>query len=442
MFDFLSRNLSRVIEWVKGQANVTPETVASVMAQIKESFIDADVPYATVEAFLGEVEKKIDLERVRKAANPGHYLIKQIHTELVALLGGANQTVGLSYVLPATCIVLGLQGAGKTTTVAKLMLSVQKEAQKRGKKRTILCTSLDYYRPAARQQLAILAESLGIEYYEPRATTPVEAAREVLAYRKNGGYELLFVDTAGRLHVDNEMLLELIECQRILQAQYRLLVLDSMTGQESLNVARAFDQALSITGAVLSKADSDARGGAAVGFYHTIKKPIYYVGTGERVADLETFVPDRVASRLIGMGDLATLLEHADDMVGRKDQEDVARTFMSGTFTLKDFAQQMDMVASMGSFQKLLSYLPGVQNISADQIAQGQREMKKFRAIINSMTPRERIMPEILNGSRKKRIAGGAGVDVADVNALLQRFELSKQSARMFRKMGKFGKFS
>lgn len=425
---------------MKGQANVSEETVDKVIAQIEEAFIDADVPYDVVRSFLLSVRGKIDIARVKKAANPGHFLIKLVHTELVTLLGGTSQTTGLSYVLPATIMMIGLQGAGKTTTLAKLVHLVQKEAAKRGKKRTILCASVDYYRPAAREQLKILANSLGADYYESPEKTVAAAARDIAAYRKAHGYELLFFDTAGRLHVDNEMLAELRECQTILQAQYRLLVLDAMTGQESLSVARAFDQVVGLTGAVLSKIDSDARGGAAIAFYTTIHKPIFYVGVGEKIADIEPFVPERIASRLIGMGDLATLLDHADDMVGVKDQEEAARRFMSGSFSLIDFAQQIDMVTSMGSLQKLARYLPGVQNVSPTQIEQGQREMKSFRAIINSMTPKERIMPEILNGSRKKRIADGAGVTPADVNALLQKFEQTKQYAKMVRKMGKFGK--
>jgi signal recognition particle subunit SRP54 len=303
----------------------------------------------------------------------------------------------------------------------------------------VLLASVDYYRPAAIEQLKVLAKSVGVDFYAPEgfgltSGEPVKAAKNIYNYFKNNNYHVLILDTAGRLHVDENMLEELKNIDKLLTPRYKFLVLDAMTGQESLTVAHAFENAVGFNSAILTKMDSDARGGAAFAFKYEIKKPISFVGSGEKIDDLESFIPERMASRILGMGDILTLIEKTENSINLQDQQDAAKKFMSGGFNLQDFADQMGMVSKVGSLQKIAKYLPGVGNISPEMLEKSEKEMKKFKAIISSMNKKERILPQILDASRKRRIAKGAGVVVEDVNILLQRFEQSKQFAKMFKK--------
>ena len=438
MFDFLSQKFSGILGWVKDKGRLTEKNVSDATTQVREALLDADVPLNVIDDFLNQVQKEIIGQKINSKLNAGQTLIKIVHDKLLEFLGGKNSLVLSSFQIPSVIMVMGLQGSGKTTTIAKLAHFVLKQAKKKGKRRRILFASVDFYRPAAVEQLSILAKQVGVDFYSASSNDPVCAASEIYKHFKSNSYELLFLDTAGRLHIDSNMMEELISLNTKVAPKYKVLVLDSMTGQESLNVARAFDQSVGFDTAILSKMDSDARGGAAFAFKYSLKKSISFVGNGEKIEDLESFIPDRMATRILGMGDVLSLVEKAEEAINKDDQKNMAKRIMSGGFSLIDFAGQMDMINKMGSFQKIMKYLPGMGNVSGDMMEKGQDEMKKFRAIISSMNKKEQLMPGILDGSRKKRIAKGAGVQAQDVNQLLQKFEQSKQFVKMFKNKGQF----
>ncbi len=299
--------------------------------------------------------------------------------------------------------------------------------------------SVDFYRPAAVEQLAVVAKQAGVDFYRASAKKPFDAALEIYRQWQNERYEILLLDTAGRLHIDNEMLQELQAIDRKLKPKQKLLVLDAMTGQESLAVARAFDQAIGFHAAILSKTDSDSRGGAAFSFRYALKKPIVFIGTGEKVDDLDRFHPERVASRMLGMGDIQTLIERAEEKIKQSEQDAMANSFERGELTLQDFAQQMDMVNRLGSLSSVMKYIPGMGGqVSSGALEEGEREMKRFRAIISSMTLKERLYPRLLKGSRRSRVAGGAGVAASEVDKLLSRFDQMRQYAKLIKKSGGF----
>jgi len=439
MFDFVSRKISSIFSWVRGGGKFGAAELEKLFTQLEETLLEADVPYEVIQSFLAGLRSKIDLAVLAKTANPANVLIKYVHQQLITLLSGpAGSNEVPSFVIPSTFLFLGLQGAGKTTTLAKMARYLKNQAKKRGKERKILCASVDYYRPAAREQLKVLAAQVGIDYFEATSTQPVKAAAEIVQYARSKGYEHLLFDTAGRLQISEDMMTELRAVVKVVEPKYKVLVLDGMTGQESLAVARTFNTAVGFDGAIMSKCDSDARGGCALAFRALLSKPIWFVGIGEKLDDLEGFVPERMVSRLIGMGDIATLLEKADDVVDRAEQERVANRLMGGDFSLQDFLEQMTMVSQVGALQTLARYLPGVSQLSPEMLEKGQQEMKRFRAIISSMTKKERLVPSILNGDRRKRIAAGSGVTVQDVNHLIEKFEQSKQFVKMFKNKGRF----
>lgn len=441
MFDFLSQKFSGILGWLKDRGRLTEETIAQALDQVRDALLEADVPHDIVEIFLKQVKDKVVGAKTQQALNPGQQMIKVVHEELLAFLGGANAAPVASFQIPSVIMVMGLQGSGKTTTIAKLAHWVVQQAKNRGKKRRILLASVDFYRPAAIDQLEILAKQVEVDFYRAKNTDTRLAAREIQDHFKNNGYELLFLDTAGRLHVDDTMMQELVDITGKLAPKHKILVLDAMTGQGSLNVARAFDRAIGFDAAILSKMDSDTRGGAAFAFRFALKKPIMFVGIGEKMGDLENFAPDRMATRILGMGDILTLIERASETIDQNDQEMMSRKLAEGSFTLQDFADQLGMIDKLGSLQKVSRYLPGMQSITPEMLEKGQVEMKRFKAIVSSMTHKERVLPTILDGSRKKRVAQGAGVQVQDVNQLLARFEQSRQFMKMFKKSGRFGKF-
>lgn len=441
MFDFLSQKFAGVLGWLKDRGRLTEDNIAQALSQVRDALLEADVPHDIVDIFLKQISDEIIGSKLQQALNPGQQLIKIVHERLLAFLGSADAMAGASFQIPSIIMVMGLQGSGKTTTIAKLAHWVMQQAKNRGKKRRVLCASVDFYRPAAIDQLEVLARQVGIDFYRAQSNDVKAAAKEIQIYFKNNSYEMLFLDTAGRLHIDQSMMQELADVTTKLAPKHKILVLDSMTGQESLNVARSFNQEIGFDAAILTKMDSDTRGGAAFAFRFALKKPIMFVGAGEKIQDLESFIPERMATRILGMGDMLTLIEKATENVAEKDQESMTRKFMDGSFTLKDFADQIDMIDKIGSLQKISRYLPGMQAVSPEVMEKGQQEMRRFKAIIGSMTPRERIFPATLDGSRKKRIALGAGVQVQDVNQLLARYEQSKQLAKLLKKPGRFGKF-
>ena len=441
MFDFLSKKFSGVLEWVKGRGRLTEENIDQAMTQVREALLEADVPLNIVEDFLSQVKEEIVGQKIQDKINPGQQLVKIVHDKVLEFLGGKNVVQKVSFPIPSIIMVMGLQGSGKTTSVGKLARWVIQEASKRGKKRRILLASVDFYRPAAVEQLEILSQQVGVDFFRASSSDPVRAAHEICSHFKKNGYEFLFLDTAGRLHVDENMMDELKKVEKIAAPRYKFLVLDAMTGQESLQVAKSFNEEIGFDSVILSKLDSDARGGSAFAFRYALGKPVTFVGSGEKIDDLEPFIPERMTSRILGMGDIMTLIEKANDTVSQEKQESMSRRMMDGNFSLKDFAEQIGMMNKLGSLQSIMRYMPGGAQVSEDALEKGQVDIKTFKAIISSMTKKEQISPNILDGSRKKRIARGSGVDVQAVNELLRRFEQSKQFVKMMKKNGLFKRF-
>lgn len=439
MFDFLSEKFSSIFSRLTGVGRLTEKNIDEVLQKVHDALIESDVPYEVVLAFVKEIKNEIVGKKILSSLKPAEQLVKIVHDKILFFLGGQVIDSSFSFQIPSIIMVMGLQGSGKTTMVAKLANYIIEQAQKRGKQRRVLVGSVDFYRPAAVDQLEIMAKKAKADFYRSSKISPVDAAMDISRYAQNNHYEIVILDTAGRLHIDSSMLVELREIDSILHPKYKLLVLDSMTGQESLRVAQAFED-IGFTGALLTKLDSQTRGGAAFAFRYILKKPILFIGTGEKINDFEFFRPERIASRILDMGDMASLLEKAQEKIKVADQEAVMKSMKSGELTLQDFALQMEMMGSMGSMGELVKYLPGASglNLTPDKIAQGEIEIKKFKAIINSMTPKERLRHKILDASRKKRIAAGAGVSVSDINVLLTRFEQSQQFVKLFKKMGRF----
>lgn len=435
MFDSLSQQFSSMFNRLLGRGPLGKQEVDQFLEKVRTALIEADVPYEVVTSFLDDLVKSIAAQGITKGLQPTEHLMKVVHERLVHFLGGVQ--ADFTYQIPSVCMVMGLQGSGKTTSIAKLAKQVLTQAEKRGKKRRILLASVDFYRPAAVDQLEVLAQRIGVDFYRAKSTDVVAAAREIYQHFQREGYELLFLDTAGRLHVDEPLLAELKQIDALVQPKYKFLVVDSMIGQESLTVAQAFATKVGYTGALLTKVDSDTRGGVAFAFRYAIKLPILFVGSGEGVDDLEPFRVDRVAQQILGMGDIQTLMERAQEKIKQSEQERLAKNFERGVFTLQDFADQMGMVGKLGSLQSIAKYLPGMGQlkVSDADLERGEKELKKFRAIISSMTKTERLAPKILDASRKRRIAQGAGVTVPDVNLLLARFEQNQQFVKMFKKM-------
>jgi signal recognition particle subunit SRP54 len=433
MFEFITQKLSLFVTSFSSKKKLDEQSLQEALVVVEDSLLQADVPYQVVKDFIASVRQEVDGNALLTKVNAGQLFTKIVHDQVRKFLGDRNDFTG--FILPSVVMMMGLQGSGKTTSLAKLAWYACMQAEQRGKKRTILCASVDFYRPAAVEQLAVLAKSIDMTMYRSPFTDPVQAACDSVEAMKKGGYDLLFLDTAGRLHVDNAMVQELREIDARIKPRYKIFVLDAMVGQESLNIAQTFDASVGFHAAMLSKTDSDSRGGAAFAFKYSIKKPILFIGTGEKVRDIEVFHPDRMAKRILGMGDVVSLAEKAEQIIKQDDRASLNRTFRQGSLTLQDFADQMAMVDKIGSLKTLSSYLPGVgPQLTPEMIEKGDHEIKRFKAIICSMTPRERIVPKILTPSRIERIARGAGVLATDVAMLLRRFEESQQYAKLFKR--------
>lgn len=436
MFGFLSKNFSSIFSSLTGYGKLTEKNIDESIQKIKDSLLEADVPYELTNSFIQEVKQDVIGQKVVHALRPSEQFVKIVHDRLLAFLGGEYLQESFTFQIPSTIMILGLQGSGKTTTSGKLALFIQNQAKKRGKTRKILCASVDFYRPAAIDQLEIVAQQAGADFYRATSQNSLQAAQEIVNYAKQHNYELLIFDTAGRLHVDEAMMTELDELQKIVKPKYKFLVVDAMIGQESLSVAKTFQDRIKFDYAILSKMDSDARAGVAFSFRYSLKKPILFMGTGEKLDNLELFRPERIAQRMLGMGDILTLVENAEEKIKQSEQVSLENSFKSGHITLDDFAKQLSMASRLGSLSNMIKYLPGMSNlnISSAQIEQSEKEMKKFRAIIGSMTTKEKLYPKILDDSRKKRIANGAGVSINDIGQLLQRFEQSQQFVKLLKK--------
>jgi signal recognition particle subunit SRP54 len=434
MFEILTKRFSALFSRLSGNGILTEKNIQKVLEEIKDALLDADVPYNVVEQFISEVKLETLGQKILQSLKPGDQLVKIVHEKIKQFLGQQPQ---ISHRSQLCLMVMGLQGSGKTTSLAKIAYWFKHKSDYY-KKSSVLLASVDFYRPAAIEQLESLASKINIPYYRASSNNPIKAAQEIFHYWKMNNFNILLLDTAGRLHIDQAMMQELCEIEACMQAHYKLLVLDAMTGQESLQVAQSFNQAIGFDAAMLTKMDSDTRGGAAFTFRYSLKKPILFIGTGEKPKDITLFYPDRLAGRILGMGDVLTLVEKTQEKVKKEEQERMQNSFMKGTFNLNDFVKQLDMMNAVGPLGQMLKYISGIPSLSDVDLARGERALSSYRAIIQSMTMKERCTPAILNYSRKQRIAKGAGVRVEDISALLKGFEQMKQYAKLFKRFARF----
>ncbi len=430
MFENLSERLARTLKNLRGQGRLTEENIKDTLREVRMALLEADVALPVVKEFIARIRERAVGKEVMTSLSPGQALIKIVKEELVAVMGEANESLNLAAQPPAVILMAGLQGSGKTTTTGKLARWL-KERQKK----SVMVVSTDVYRPAAIEQLETIASQVGVEFFpSERNQKPVEIARAALDQARTRFVDVLIVDTAGRLHVDDEMMQEVQHLHDVLNPVETLFVVDSMTGQDAANTARAFNERLALTGVILTKADGDARGGAALSIRQVTGKPIKFLGVGEKTAALEPFHPERVASRILGMGDVLTLIEEVEQKVDKAEAEKLARKIKKGKkFDLEDFRIQLQQMKKMGGIAGMLDKLPGMGNLPEGVKEKvNDRDMARLEAIINSMTPAERRHPELIKGSRKRRIAAGSGTQIQDVNRLLKQF---KQMQKMMKKM-------
>ncbi len=434
MFDGLTERLGQTLRNLRGVGRLTEDNIKDTLREVRMALLEADVALPVVKEFIDHVRERAVGEEVLKSLTPGQAFVKIVNDELVRLMGEHNDRLALNVTPPAVILMAGLQGSGKTTTVAKLARWLKEREKKK-----VMVVSADVYRPAAIDQLRTVAGEVGAEFIPSSPDEkPTDIVRRALQEAKVQHADVLIVDTAGRLHVDDEMMGEIRALHEVLQPAETLFVVDSMTGQDAANTARAFDQALPLTGVILTKTDGDARGGAALSIRQITGKPIKFLGVGEKMDALEPFHPDRIASRILGMGDVVSLVEQAQQHVDREKAEKLATKIKKGKgFDLEDFRDQIGQLRKMGGMASLLDKLPGVANLPKGAMnAVDDRQIARLEAIINSMTPQERRHPAIIKGSRKRRIAAGSGTQVQDVNRLLKQFN---QMQKMMKKMGKGG---
>jgi signal recognition particle subunit SRP54 len=434
MFDSLSERLGQTVRNLRGVGRLSEDNIKDALREVRMALLEADVALPVVKTFTEHVREKALGEVVSKSLTPGQAFIKIVNDELVRLMGEANDGLNLNVTPPAVILMAGLQGSGKTTTVAKLARWL-KEKQKK----SVMVVSADVYRPAAIEQLQTLAGEIGVDFFPSQsAQDPVAIAEAALKEARIRHDDVLIVDTAGRLHIDADMMDEIKKLHAALDPAETLFVVDSMTGQDAANTARAFNEALPLSGVVLTKADGDARGGAALSIRQITGKPIKFLGMGEKTTALEPFHPDRLASRILGMGDVVSLVEQAQQSIDHAKAEKLARKLKKGKgFDLEDFRDQFQQLKNMGGLGSLLDKLPGMPNLPKGAMNQvDDSQLGRMEAIINSMTPQERHRPDIIKGSRKRRIAAGSGTQVQDVNRLLKQFT---QMQKMMKKMGKGG---
>lgn len=434
MFENLSDRLSRTLRNISGRGRLTDDNIKDTLREVRMALLEADVALPVVRDFINRVKERAVGQEVNKSLTPGQEFVKIVRNELELAMGEANSDLNLAAQPPAVVLMAGLQGAGKTTSVAKLGKFLRER-----KKKKVLVVSADVYRPAAIKQLETLAESVEIDFFpsDPQEK-PLAIVNKALQHAKLKFYDVLLVDTAGRLHVDGEMMDEIQQLHAAINPIETLFVVDAMTGQDAANTAKAFNEALPLTGVILTKVDGDARGGAALSIRHITGKPIKFLGVGEKTDALEPFFPDRVASRILGMGDVLSLIEDLERNVDREQAEKMAEKFKKGdNFDLEDFRDQLQQMRNMGGMMSMLEKLPGAGQLPDNIKAQMDDKVTvKMEAMINSMTRAERRNPELIKGGRKRRIAMGAGVQVQDVNRLLKQFT---EMQRMMKKMRKGG---
>ena len=429
-FESLSDKLSAAFRKLRGKGRLNESDVKEAMREVRLALLEADVSYKVVKDFVKRVTERAVGRDVLESLSPAQMVIKIVNEELIALMGSESQKLNISSKSPSVVMLVGLQGAGKTTNGAKLAALMRRQG-----KRPLL-VACDVYRPAAIAQLQTVGRQLDLPVFQMGQGDPVQIAKAGIAHAKEHGNDLVFLDTAGRLHIDEALMDELRRIKAETQPAEILLVVDAMTGQDAVNAASAFDAALGVDGIMLTKLDGDARGGAALSVKAVTGKPIKFAGTGEKLDQIEVFHPDRMAGRILGMGDVLTLIEKAEQSLDEKKARELEERLRANKFTLADFYEQLGQLKRMGSVQDLLAMVPGVDAKALSGAALDDRAMARTEAIIQSMTPRERENPEIIGSSRKKRIAAGSGTSVVDVNRLLRQFETMQKMLRQMSGMG------
>ena len=431
MFDNLSEKLGLVFKNLKRHGKLSEENIKEVLREIRIALLEADVNFRVVKDFIEVLRKRVIGQEVLASLTPAQQVIKIVHQELIQLLGGEKEDLNLTGPIPVSLMFVGLQGSGKTTTVGKLSrLLLQKN-------RRPFLVPVDIYRPAAIEQLRQIGESIKLPVYLPqKGETPVEICKKALNKARESNCDTLLIDTAGRWHIDELLMNELQEIKLTINPQEILLLADAMTGQEAVNVALKFDEVLDLTGVILTKMDGDARGGAALSIKTVTKKPIKFVGMGEKMEDLEVFYPDRMASRILGMGDVLSLIEKAEAALDERKTREMEKKLHKGVFTLEDFLEQLQQIKKMGSLEQLLSMIPGFSPKVLKGVNVDEKELVKIEAIINSMTKEERRKHHIIDASRRRRIARGSGTEVKDVNQLLKKYIMASKMIKKFKNFG------
>lgn len=434
LFSSLSERLNHIFSKMTKHGKLTALEIKEAMREIRVALLEADVNFTVAKNFIAKVSELAVGEEILKSLTPTQQVIKIVRDNLIELMGGENQKLNVSPKPPTIIMMCGLQGSGKTTLCGKLALKLKKEGKKP------LLVACDIYRPAAIDQLKVLGKSIQIDVFERGTQNPVKTCKEAIAYAEKFALDTVIIDTAGRLQIDEKLMDELKEIKKAINPTEILLVIDAMIGQEAVAVSKAFNDALDVTGVVLTKIDGDTRGGAALSIRSVIGKPIKFVGVGEKLTDLEPFYPDRMASRILGMGDVLTLIDKAQEAVDEQTAKELERKFKENSFDLNDYIEQVNSLKKMGGLKSVLSMMPGLggklKQIE-DQI--DEKALERNKAIIQSMTPKERANPDIINGSRRQRIAKGAGVQVSDVNQLIKQFNQSKEMMRMMKNPKAYG---
>lgn len=431
IFSNLSEKLQESLGKLTGKGKLSEKDIDNVAREIKLSLLEADVNYKVVKEFVKKIKERAMGQDVMESLTPGQTVIKIVNEELTNLMGKENSKLELKGSTPHVVLMVGLQGSGKTTHSGKLVRKLKKEG------RNPLLVALDVYRPAAIEQLKVVGKQAEVEVFEKGKQDPIQTANEAKEYARRNNNDVVIMDTAGRLQIDEDLMDELRNIKKVVKPDEILLVVDAMVGQESVNVAKTFDEYLDISGVILTKLDGDARGGAALSIRQVVGKPIKFIGTGEKLDDLEAFHPDRMASRILGMGDVLSLIEKAEKQVSLKDARELEEKMRNQSYTLDDFVEQINQIRNMGPLEDLLAMIPGVNNKMLKNVNVDEKGFVRIEALISSMTKEEREKPEIIGKSRKERIAKGSGVDMNELNKLLKQFKELKKMMKQFTNMKK-----
>lgn len=433
-FENLSEKINHAFSKLKNKGKLTELEIKQAMREVKIALLEADVNFKVVKDFISTVTEKAIGEDILSSLTPAQQVIDIVHNELVELMGAKHEKLAVSSKPPTTIMMCGLQGAGKTTMCGKLGLMLKKQNKK------VMLVACDIYRPAAIKQLEVVAGKAGVEFFSEGQINPVKIVTDALEEANKKAIDYVIVDTAGRLHIDETLMQELIDVKKVLKPNEILLTVDAMTGQDAVNVAETFNEKLDITGVVLTKLDGDTRGGAALSIRAVTGKPIKFSGVGEKMEDVEPFHPDRMASRILGMGDVLTLIEKAKDAISEEEALKMQKKLRERGFTLEDYLTQMESMKKMGNMNDIIGMIPGLGGMAKGQMNIDEKQMDRTKAIIQSMTRRERLNPDIIKASHRKRIAQGSGTSIQEVNQLLKQFEMAKQMMKKMQGGKRFGK--